>query len=540
VKRLRLLSALLAALGLLTLPGVASAQAARPGPASAHPARAARPADDPAPPDPTPGTLSTATPSVAQGTPITFSYATSTADFLTDDWIGIYSDPGCGPVDGSYVCASTTYQYTPTASGTLTFATGSLAPGTYVAYYLYADEYHSLASPVTFTVSAAPFTPTGTLSTATPKVTEGQPLTFSYATTEADFSDTNWIGFYSDPGCGPVDGSYVCGSTTYLYTPTPSGTLTFDTASLAPGRYIALYLYDNEYTSLTTPVPFTVTAVAPVAAPSYAGVQPAPGLDDPQAVAQGPGGYYWVAETGDNRVVELSPKGREVMSLGGTGGAPSELRDPRAVAVDPAGRVWVADTGNNRVEEWATNGTFVGTIGGYGTGPGRMDEPEGVAEHGNRLWVSDDGNNRIESFSASTHAYESSRTTDVSAPAGLAFDAEGDLWAAQQGQTDTAEDGVVEFSPSGRVLTTIGGNDTELGGQSDTADVAVDAAGHVFVAQPDLDLIQEFTAGGVFLNEFGLTGAGALDVPTALIVTHAGRVLVADSGNDRLVTFAES
>ncbi len=399
------------------------------------------------------------------------------------------------------------------------------------------------ASAVADATAPASAAPTGTLSTKTPTVTEGQPLTFSYATTPAQFNATNWIGIYSDPGCGPIDGTYVCGSTTYLYTPAVSGTETFATASLRPGKYIAFYLYDNGYTSLATPVPFTVTAVKPVAAPTFVSVRKLPAVHNPQSLTQGPGGDLWVAGAASDRIDELSAAtGRVIRTIGGPGRAPGLLRDPRGVAVDSYGHVFVADTGNNRVEEYSTSGGYLATIGSEGTKAGEFENPEGVAVHDGILYVSDDANNRIEEFTVATGAYRSSITTDVSSPAGLTFDAKGDLWAAQQGQTETSLDGVVEYNPTtGQVLLALDGdNATTYGGFSNPTDVAVDAAGHVFVAEPDTDYVQEFTSTGVFLNEFGTSGRGTLSFPTGVIVTHAGGVVVADSGHGRLVTFKES
>lgn len=67
------------------------------------------------------------------GGTITFSYSTPASTVSSTNWIGIY-EPGQTPG----VQYSTTYQYTPGASGTVTFSTTSLVGvGPYVAYYFY-------------------------------------------------------------------------------------------------------------------------------------------------------------------------------------------------------------------------------------------------------------------------------------------------------------------------------------------------------------------------------------------------------------------
>jgi hypothetical protein len=505
------------------------------------------------------GTLSTTTPSVVQGTSIVFSYSTTAADTNSDNWIGIYFNPGCGPVNGTYDCASTEWAYAPNQSGSLTFATSSLSPGNYVAYYLYNNGYTSLAPAVDFTVTSSTTTSTtgstttsttgstttttvagsGSLSTTTPSVVQGTSITFSYSTTAAKTNSENWIGIYSNPGCGPVNGTYDCGSTEWQYAPSQSGTLTFATSALSPGDYVAYYLYDNGYTSLAPAVDFTVTAVPPVAAPTYvSSLTPTGGINNPVAVAQGSNGDYWVVNSGTSQVEEVVPStGAVAETLGGPGTGNGHLENPSAIAVTSSD-VFVADTGNNRVEEWSTAGAFVATIGAAGTGKGQFTGPDGVAVSGTTLYVSDDGNNRIESFNATTGAYSASITTDVSAPAGLTVDSSGHLWAAQQDNYDTGLDGIVEYSSSGTVVQAIDDNNTtQYGGFTNPTDVAVNSSGHIFVAQPDTDYLMELTSTGVYLNEFGTSGSGTVAYAAGVTVLSNGDLLVADTGNNRLVVF---
>jgi hypothetical protein len=93
-------------------------------------------------------TLTTSTPSVPHGTAITFQYATQAATSSTKNWIGIYP---AGVTPGSQ--SSLIWQYDAGASGSATFATTSLAAGSYAAWYCYNDGYTVLAGPTAFTVS---------------------------------------------------------------------------------------------------------------------------------------------------------------------------------------------------------------------------------------------------------------------------------------------------------------------------------------------------------------------------------------------------
>jgi DNA-binding beta-propeller fold protein YncE len=64
-------------------------------------------------------------------------------------------------------------------------------------------------------------------------------------------------------------------------------------------------------------------------------------------------GRIFVADTGNNRVQELSPDGRLITQWGGAGSANGRFSGPKAIAVDASGHVYVADTGNNRVQVFA-------------------------------------------------------------------------------------------------------------------------------------------------------------------------------------------
>lgn len=92
-------------------------------------------------------TLTTSTPSVANGSSVTFSYTTPPATNSTKNWIGIYK-----PSDTPGSQASTAWQYTPGTSGSATF-TANYGAGTYKVYYFSDDGYSVLAGPVTLTLN---------------------------------------------------------------------------------------------------------------------------------------------------------------------------------------------------------------------------------------------------------------------------------------------------------------------------------------------------------------------------------------------------
>jgi sugar lactone lactonase YvrE len=478
--------------------------------------------------------------SVPAGSTLTFDYAVGSAsDVNSENWIGIYNDPGCGPVSQAFVCGSKTYNWVTDGSGTSSFDTTGWAPGAYVAYFLYDNGYTWLAQPVKFTITAGTGgTPSddGTLTTTTASVEQGAPITFDYAVGESSAVNAdNWVGIYSNPGCGPVDQTDDCGSTIWSYTPNASGTTSFSTASLSPGNYIAYYLYDDGYKWLAKPVTFTVTKPKPIPVPKYKGTF-ADGLSAPAGITVDPHGDVWVTNTQADSVIEYSASGKKLRQFGKSGSGNGDFDTPTAIALDASGDVYVADTGNNRVEEFSAIGKF---LRAYSTANGvGFESPQGVAvDAKGDLFVSDTENNRVVEFSAQD-VYIQAVTKSMSGPEGLALDAAGNLWVANTGQYDADGDQVVELSTSGSVLIQLGGDTTaNLGGMSDPSDVALDAAGHVLVTDPDYSLVEEFDADGPYGNEFG---TGQLQGALALALAPNGDVYVADSGDGRIVTYVPS
>jgi phospholipase C len=471
-------------------------------------------------------TLTESASSVPNGGTITFSYSTPAATVSSTNWIGIYES---GQTPGQV--GSTTWQYAPGASGTLTFSTASLVGvGSYTAYYLYNNGYQVLAGPVTFSVTQSS---SSTLTESASSVPNGGTITFSYSTPAATVSSTNWIGIYES---GQTPGQV--GSTTWQYAPGASGTLTFSTANLdGVGSYTAYYLYNNEYQVLAAPVTFSVVPSKPAPAPvfRYAFGGRGPGaLVDPFGVAAGPDGNVWVADRATSRVEEFTAYGRLVTGFGG----PGVLNDPDGIAVGPNGDVWVSDTGSDRVVEFSPSGTQLAAFGSAGSGNGQLDQPQdlAVAPDGD-VYVADQGNNRVEEFSASG-AYLASIA--VATPYGVALDAAGDIWVSSPSYADG--NAVYEFAPSGTQLLTFGATQASYGALSNPGGIAVGPDGRIYVAQPDYGWVTVFNADGTFYTEFGLQqdprqAFEDLAFPQDLAVTAQGDVWVADSGNGRIAEF---
>jgi tripartite motif-containing protein 71 len=119
----------------------------------------------------------------------------------------------------------------------------------------------------------------------------------------------------------------------------------------------------------------------------------------PQALAVGPGGDVYVADTGNNRIQRLSPTGELVASWGGPGSGDGRFNSPNGIALDGAGNVYVLDGENNRVEMFDPHGRFLARWGNRGIGLGQFSQPAALALGcEGSVYVADTNNNRIERF----------------------------------------------------------------------------------------------------------------------------------------------
>jgi sugar lactone lactonase YvrE len=131
-------------------------------------------------------------------------------------------------------------------------------------------------------------------------------------------------------------------------------------------------------------------------------------------------------------------------------------------------------------------------------------------------------------------------------PHGLHIDRDGNVWATDDHGGGGKGHQVFKFSPQGKVLMTLGKPD--IGGAGpDTfnapTDVFVADNGDVFVSDGHGDetnaRVVKFSKEGMFIGAWGKRGSGPGEfaLPHALAMDSAGRLFVADRGNNRIEIF---
>lgn len=118
-------------------------------------------------------------------------------------------------------------------------------------------------------------------------------------------------------------------------------------------------------------------------------------------VVQDADGFFYVSEFGINeRITKITGEGKFVACFGKSGTADGEFNRIRALALGPDGLLYVADSCNHRVQVFERDGKFVRAIGTEGSGPGELKYPYDLAfgPKGD-LYVIERGNHRVQKFS---------------------------------------------------------------------------------------------------------------------------------------------
>ena len=231
---------------------------------------------------------------------------------------------------------------------------------------------------------------------------------------------------------------------------------------------------------------------------------------------------------------------------GSQGKGNGQFQDPRGIAVDGEGNVYVVDSNNHRIQKFDSNGKFLAQWGSEGTGPGQFKEPWGIAvdAEGN-VYVADTWNHRIQKFDSEGNfllQWGSFRDTGGVAvgaeglfwgPRDIAIDAAGNLYV-----TDTGNKRVQVFDPNGQFLAQWGGFGVEDGQMDEPVGITIDDEGYIYVADTWNQRVQKFDPDFKFVAKWPISGwYGQSVVNKPYLAVADGRVYVTDPEGYRVIVF---
>ena len=269
-------------------------------------------------------------------------------------------------------------------------------------------------------------------------------------------------------------------------------------------------------------------------------------------VAVDSSGNIWVVDEGAEHVVKFDSSGNRLSELGDTwdpGTSNDRFNQPCSIAFDAAGNIYISDGSNHRIQVFNSDGSYLTTIGESGvTGSdnAHFNRPRHIAvDSNNLLYVADGDNHRVQIFDVSNlSAITYVATIGVSgesgadnahfnSPQGVAVDVtKGRIYVA-----DANNRRVQVFDYQTRAY------QSTLDGLSYTSDIAVDADGNLYVAEPWSypSQVQQFDSDLNYVLTYGtkdvpyLTDGSHYNRPEGVAVAPDGSIYISEHYGHRLV-----
>ena len=291
-------------------------------------------------------------------------------------------------------------------------------------------------------------------------------------------------------------------------------------------------------------------------------------LWDPSRVALDGAGNLYIVDRVNDRIRKVDSAG-VISTVAGR----EQLSNPQSVALDGAGNLYIADTGNHRIHKVDSAGV-ISTVAGSGTAgfsgdssaatAAQLNTPADVAPDGaGNLYITDRGNERIRKVDSAgvistvagsgTAGFSgdggAATAAQLNEPYGVAVDSSGNLYIAEWNNNR------IRKVNSAGVISTVAGTGTAGfsgdGGAATAAqlsnpqDVALDAAGNLYIADVNNNRIRKVNSAGVistvagtgtagFSGDGGAATSAQLHWPRGVALDGAGNLYIVDNNNHRI------
>jgi len=222
-------------------------------------------------------------------------------------------------------------------------------------------------------------------------------------------------------------------------------------------------------------------------------------------------GHVWLVDAPGNVVMECTPDGKLLRTLGTRGEAgcdETHFDRPTDVAIAPDGQVFVTDGyGNARVVHFDAAGEFVKAWGKLGTGPGEFSIPHSIVlDSKGQIYVADRNNARVQVFDQNGRFLD--QWQNLLVPWGLWISAEDEIWVCGSSPMGWREEDdnlgcppkdqlFMKFDTTGRLLqlwtAPKGVDDEEKPGELNWVHgIALDSQGNIYVGDIMGERAQKF------------------------------------------------
>lgn len=267
--------------------------------------------------------------------------------------------------------------------------------------------------------------------------------------------------------------------------------------------------------------------------------------------------YVYVADRWNNRIQIFNRGTRSyVATLGSYGSGNNQFWEPTDVAVDTLGNLYVADFVNTRVQQFDQYRSYVRTYGvarvPYLTDDYHYNNPTGVAAAPDgSLYIVEDNGHRLVKLNAAGQPQWTvgvpglkgdwdGGNDKLNNPGDVALDAAGRVYVADQWH------GRIQiFNPDGSYYATLDNGGTTENQVGCPTGVALAPNGYLYVTDPCSQRVQIFDHNLLYLASMGTSGEAGSDnahfnEPQDVAVDSRGVIYVSDRNNHRVQVFNAS
>ncbi len=367
--------------------------------------------------------------------------------------------------------------------------------------------------------------------TAPIPLTEGGTESIQTYATETGYQQSNYTtaNYYLNlpaapaPVFSPAAGNYAGSQSVTISDVAPGATIYYTTNGAPPTTYA------RQYNGPIT-VSSSVTVVAAAIAPGYS-------LSTPISA------QYLIGSSPTSLIYAVAGNGSFGYSGDGGPALLADLNAPSASLLDSTGNLYILDSGNNVVRKVAASTGVISTIVGNGTsgysgdgGPAisaQLSYPAGMALDGQgNLYIADSGNNVVREVAAATGVITTvagngtggytgdngpATSAELNYPASVALDRFGNLYIA-----DAYNQVIRKVTASSGTISTAAGNGqwgySGDGGAATAAElrdpygVALDSVGNLYIADSGNQVIRQVNAGTGVISTFAGNGTGAGEI----------------------------